>query len=79
MCLGGSPEPVAQLRQRLSSRNWFMGRLNEFIARAAIKEDGQILHLCSGGRYQTIGNPLSPKELTVWMEAPLVLKKMNWV
>jgi hypothetical protein len=34
------PERIAQLRQRLSSLSWFMGRLNEFIARAANKEDG---------------------------------------
>jgi hypothetical protein len=30
---------IAQLRQRLSSLSWFMGRLNEFIARAANQED----------------------------------------
>jgi REP element-mobilizing transposase RayT len=30
---------IAQLRKRLSSLSWFMGRLNEFIARAANKED----------------------------------------
>jgi hypothetical protein len=34
------PERIAKLRQRLSSLSWFMGRLNEFIARAANKEDG---------------------------------------
>ncbi len=34
------PERIATLRQRLSSLSWFMGRLNEFIARAANKEDG---------------------------------------
>jgi putative transposase len=34
------PERIAQLRRRLSSLSWFMGRLNEFIARAANKEDG---------------------------------------
>jgi len=33
------PERIAELRQRLSSLSWFMGRLNEFIARAANKED----------------------------------------
>jgi REP element-mobilizing transposase RayT len=33
------PERIAVLRQRLSSLSWFMGRLNEFIARAANKED----------------------------------------
>jgi REP element-mobilizing transposase RayT len=33
------PERIAQLRQRLCSLSWFMGRLNEFIARAANKED----------------------------------------
>jgi len=30
---------IAELRKRLSSISWFMGRLNEFIARAANKED----------------------------------------
>jgi putative transposase len=33
------PERIALLRKRLSSLSWFMGRLNEFIARAANKED----------------------------------------
>jgi hypothetical protein len=33
------PERIAQLRTRLCSLSWFMGRLNEFIARAANKED----------------------------------------
>jgi len=33
------PERIIELRQRLSSLSWFMGRLNEFIARAANKED----------------------------------------
>jgi hypothetical protein len=33
-------ERIAQLRQRLCSLSWFMGRLNEFIARRANKEDG---------------------------------------
>jgi hypothetical protein len=33
------PERIATLRRRLSSLSWFMGRLNEFIARAANKED----------------------------------------
>jgi REP element-mobilizing transposase RayT len=37
--LADRPERIAQLRQRLSSLSWFMGRLNEFIARAANKED----------------------------------------
>jgi len=32
-------ERIAELRGRLSSLSWFMGRLNEFIARAANKED----------------------------------------
>ena len=34
-----SPLRIAQLRQRLSSLSWFMAKLNEFIARAANKED----------------------------------------
>jgi len=34
------PERIAQLRLRLCSLSWFMGQLNEFIARAANKEDG---------------------------------------
>jgi putative transposase len=38
--LANCPERIAVLRQRLSSLSWFMGRLNEFIARAANKEDG---------------------------------------
>jgi putative transposase len=33
------PARIAILRQRLSNLSWFMGRLNEFIARAANKED----------------------------------------
>ena len=33
------PGRVAQLRRRLASLSWFMGRLNEYIARAANKED----------------------------------------
>jgi REP element-mobilizing transposase RayT len=33
-------ERIAKLRQRLCSLSWFMGRLNEYIARAANKEDG---------------------------------------
>ena len=37
--LADCPERIAQLRKRLSSLSWFMGRLNEFIARAANKED----------------------------------------
>jgi REP element-mobilizing transposase RayT len=32
-------ERIAELRKRLSNLSWFMGRLNEFIARAANKED----------------------------------------
>jgi putative transposase len=32
-------ERIAALRKRLCSLSWFMGRLNEFIARAANKED----------------------------------------
>ncbi len=38
--LTDSPARIAQLRQRLASLSWFMGRLNEFMARAANKEDG---------------------------------------
>jgi len=37
--LAACPERIAKLRQRLCSLSWFMGRLNEFIARAANKED----------------------------------------
>ena len=37
--LADCPERIAKLRQRLCSLSWFMGRLNEFIARAANKED----------------------------------------
>jgi hypothetical protein len=37
--LADCPERIAQLRRRLCSLSWFMGRLNEFIARAANKED----------------------------------------
>jgi REP element-mobilizing transposase RayT len=33
------PDRIATLRRRLSSLSWFMGRLNEHIARAANKED----------------------------------------
>jgi putative transposase len=38
--LADCPERIAELRRRLCSLSWFMGRLNEFIARAANKEDG---------------------------------------
>ena len=37
--LADCPDRIAQLRRRLCSLSWFMGRLNEFIARAANKED----------------------------------------
>ncbi len=37
--LADCPEGIAKLRRRLCSLSWFMGRLNEFIARAANKED----------------------------------------
>jgi len=37
--LADCPDRIAILRQRLCSLSWFMGRLNEFIARAANKED----------------------------------------
>jgi putative transposase len=37
--LADRPDRIAQLRHRLSSLSWFNGRLNEFIARAANKED----------------------------------------
>jgi hypothetical protein len=37
--LADNAERIAELRKRLSSISWFMGRLNEFIARAANKED----------------------------------------
>lgn len=37
--LGNCPEHIAKLRKRLSSVSWFIGRLNEFVARAANKED----------------------------------------
>ena len=34
-----SPHRIAQLRKRLCSLSWFIGRLNEFIARSANAED----------------------------------------
>jgi REP element-mobilizing transposase RayT len=37
--LTACPERIAQLRLRLCSLSWFMGRLNEYIARKANKED----------------------------------------
>jgi hypothetical protein len=37
--LADCPERIAELRKRLCSLSWFMGRLNEFIARTANKED----------------------------------------
>jgi hypothetical protein len=39
VALTDCPQRIAVLRRRLSSLSWFMGRLNEFIARAANKED----------------------------------------
>ena len=37
--LADCPERIAQLRLRLCSLSWFMAKLNEFISRAANKED----------------------------------------
>jgi len=37
--LAARPERIAELRRRLTSISWFMGRLNEFIARRANKDD----------------------------------------
>jgi REP element-mobilizing transposase RayT len=37
--LADCPERIATLRKRLCSLSWFMARLNEFMARAANKED----------------------------------------
>ena len=37
--LAGQAERIKELRQRLSSLSWFMGRLNEHLARAANRED----------------------------------------
>ena len=37
--LADCPDRIAKLRRRLCSLSWFMGRLNEFIAREANKED----------------------------------------
>lgn len=37
--LTDSPDRIAELRRRLCNLSWFMGRLNEFIARKANKED----------------------------------------
>ena len=37
--LADQPGRIGELRRRLSSLSWFMGQLNEFIARAANKED----------------------------------------
>jgi hypothetical protein len=37
--LADCPERITELRRRLCSLSWFMARLNEFIARAANKED----------------------------------------
>lgn len=40
----GDPKKVAKYRERLSSVSWFMGTLNEAIARRANKEDGTFGH-----------------------------------
>jgi len=37
--LANCPKRITKLRKRLCSLSWFMGRLNEFLARAANKED----------------------------------------
>ena len=37
--LAGQEERIRELRRRLSSLSWFMGRLNEYLARAANRED----------------------------------------
>jgi REP element-mobilizing transposase RayT len=37
--LAACPDRIAELRRRLCNLGWFMGRLNEFIARKANKED----------------------------------------
>lgn len=37
--LASCTDRIAELRKRLSSLSWFMGRINEYIARAANKED----------------------------------------
>ncbi len=39
LSLVNNPERIEELRKRLCSLSWFMGRLNEFVARAANKED----------------------------------------
>jgi REP element-mobilizing transposase RayT len=38
--LAGCAEQIAKWRKRLSSLSWFMGQINEYVARAANKEDG---------------------------------------
>jgi REP element-mobilizing transposase RayT len=43
--LAHCPQRIAMLRLRLCSLSWFMGRLNEFVARASNKED------CVKGRF----------------------------
>jgi REP element-mobilizing transposase RayT len=37
--LAGNAERILELRKRLSSISWFMGRLNEYVARAANREE----------------------------------------
>jgi len=63
-----SPDRVATLRARLSSLSWFMRCLNEFIARAANKEDGV------KGRFWE-----SRFKCTVLLDQPSILTAMAYV